>query len=78
MSILSWNYQGCRSPSIGRQLKALIRIHKSQIIFLAETKGSCNWVQSKLKLSKRWNVQGVDAVGLSGGLCLIWSGNIRL
>jgi exonuclease III len=70
MKILGWNYRGICNTSTVRALKALVKGHRPEIIFLCETKAS----ESRLvKIAGSLGFSEhliVAAQGRSGGVCL--------
>jgi exonuclease III len=72
MSILSWNYRGLGNPRAVRDLRQLVREKKPKMVFIMETKMHHHRLEFlKFKLGMD-NLFGVDSVGKSGGLCLLW------
>ncbi|XP_027150183.1 uncharacterized protein LOC113750407 [Coffea eugenioides] len=71
MNYLSWNCRRLNNPRTVRELRNIIQRDKVSIIFLVETKCS-NKVINKLKQDIGWFELGVDSLGNSGGLALLW------
>lgn len=78
MSLLSWNCQGIGGPRKQEFLTKLLQAMRSNICFLSETK--CSTKKSKKVFEKMplQNFAFVPARGRSGGLCLMWDGNVSL
>lgn len=77
MSCSFWNCQGLGSPLTVLSLGSLIRKSRPAVIFLSETRGSSQYIES---LKRKFNLHGigVDSQGLSGGLALLWDRRITV
>ena len=76
MSTLSWNCRGLGNPRAIRALKDIIKVKGPKIVFLMETKlNSKRMMQLKQKFGFQ-NGFAVDCVGKSGGLALLWAGDV--
>jgi hypothetical protein len=76
MSLLSWNCRGLGNPRAVRDLCQLVKEKKPKMVFIVETKlhhHRLDFLKSKLGMV---NLFGVDSVGKSGGLCLLWRNDI--
>ena len=73
MRILGWNCWSICNASTARALRALIRVHNADCIFLCETKATKDRMM-KLALSIGFSEQiMIGAKGKAGGICLLWS-----
>ncbi|XP_059437358.1 uncharacterized protein LOC132170396 [Corylus avellana] len=78
MKVLAWNCRGlARSPTI-RALRALIRSHRPDLIFLSETKTPSSHFRSSLIGLGFFAWLEVPPVGLQGGLFLSWKGGVDI
>ena len=76
MKTVCWNVRGLCNPRAMSRLRRLIRERKPDLLFLSETKLKGARVDRlKWKLGFT-NGFGVHAVGLSGGLQLLWNENV--
>ena len=76
MKILGWNCRGICNTSIVRALKALVKGHHPQVIFLCETKATKKCL-SKIVVSLGFSEHLIIAAqGKSGGVCLFWSSDL--
>jgi exonuclease III len=72
MKILAWNCRGlARGPTI-RALRALIRAHRPDLLFLSETKVSCSRFQPSLFGLGFSAWFEAPPSGLQGGLYMTW------
>ncbi|XP_028075737.1 uncharacterized protein LOC114277953 [Camellia sinensis] len=78
MKILCWNCRGLGNPRTVRFLQLLLKKEVPTMVFLVETKldaRAMERIRCKLGLQRCFTV---DRVGLSGGLALLWVGEIQL
>ena len=78
MKILSWNCRGLSRPTVVRSLRALIRDHASDVLFLSETKISPSQVSVTLNRLGFFLISQVASCGFSGGLALTQRPSIDL
>lgn len=77
MNLFCWNCRGGSNPQTVRILQHWRRVLKPDIMFISETMCSGKAIEDlKWKLGFPSAI-GVDAIGLSGGLCIFWSNNVR-
>jgi exonuclease III len=78
MSILCWNCRGLGNPRTVRDLCRLVKEKKPNLVFLIETKLRTDKLE-RIRIRIGFNsVFGVDSVGRSGGLALLWSDEISV
>jgi hypothetical protein len=78
MSILCWNCRGLGNPRAVRDLCRLVKDKKPNLVFLIETKLRTAKLE-KIRIRTGFNSAfGVDSVGRSGGLALLWSEDSRV
>jgi hypothetical protein len=78
MKLLGWNCRGICNTSTVRALKALVKGHCPQVIFLCETKASESRLQS-IAISLGFTEHLIVAAqGSSGGVCLLWNLNLSV
>ncbi|KAL0313219.1 UNVERIFIED_CONTAM: putative mitochondrial protein [Sesamum radiatum] len=77
MNLLIWNCQGLGSPWTVRSLGELVIKRNPSLVFISETKRSARRCQF---LRDKWNYfgMGVDALGSSGGLYLLWRKDLNI
>jgi hypothetical protein len=78
MSILSWNCRGLGNLVTVRDLHRLVKDKKPDVVFLMETKmqnKNCDVIRIKLNFDYMF---GVDSVGRSGGLLLLWKNTFNV
>jgi exonuclease III len=78
MKILGWNCRGICNTSTINALRALIRVHNSDVIFLSETKAMESHMNRVASLLHFPYFCCVEACGRSGGICLLWSHSIKV
>ena len=78
MKIISWNCRGLARPQAERAVRALIRRHNPNCVFLMETKVSAEVMESFWRRLGFAQGVAVDAVGLAGGICLFWRTELRM
>lgn len=61
-----------------RELRQLCKAHTPAIVFLMETRASVERVENVRRKLKFSNMFCVDAIGRSGGLCLLWSDEVNI
>jgi exonuclease III len=78
MRILSWNCRGLGNPWTVRDLCRLVKEKKPAMVFIMETKLLARKLESiKIKVGFT-NLFGVDNVGKSGGLALLWNNEVNV
>jgi hypothetical protein len=79
MNIISWNCRGLGQSSTVQELTTLVRAKNPSLVFLMETRRSAQRAIMNLKwrLSLRHSV-GIDSVGHSGGLVLLWHESLEV
>ena len=78
MKLLSWNCQGLGNPCTVLSLCWLVKSQDPQVLFLMETKlGKKKMEGVRLKLGFQ-NAFVVPSIGRSGGLALLWKGEVSL
>ncbi|XP_020680604.1 uncharacterized protein LOC110098201 [Dendrobium catenatum] len=72
-SILFWNCRGARKKQASLYLKEMVKDYKVFFVGLLETKVS-NFSKSEIEnlIGKDWNFFQVPAIGLSGGIIVLW------
>ena len=76
MKILGWNCRGICNASTARALRATIRVHNPDVVFLCETKAS---EEKIVGLACSMGFPGhivVGAQGKAGGICMFWSNTL--
>ena len=74
MLIVSFNSRGLGGPQKKISLKRLFNNLKPSVIMLQETMLEGSKARTVIKeILKDWEVESLDAVGLSGGLITAWS-----
>jgi hypothetical protein len=78
MNLLVWNCRGFGNPRSIRDLCRLVKEKKPKLVFLMKTKLQACCMET----IKCWmgfeSVFGVDSVGQSGGLALLWSDEMEM
>lgn len=78
MSCISWNCRGLGSSRAIRDLKALIRSHKSDILFRMETRLlKVRFSSLKMQLGFGHGFM-VERPGLGGGLIMLWRKDLEV
>ena len=76
MSLISWNVRGSNNQLKKRLLKRKIKLEKSAIVFLQETKCSGEELRNYSKIFwKGAETMSLDANGSTGGLGILWNPN---
>jgi exonuclease III len=78
MSVLSWNCRGLGNPGTVRDLHRMVKEKGPDLVFLMETKmqnKKCDFIRIKLGFDYMF---GVDSVGRSGGLLLLWKNDYNV
>lgn len=78
MLIVSWNCRGLARPMAGRAIRAMVRVHKPECIFLSETKVSVDKMCLAMSRLGYQNCLAVASVKKSGGLCLAWQNGVDI
>ena len=78
MKILGWNCRGICNAVTVKALRASIRVHSPEIIFLSETKASEIRIKRVATLLGFPSSFCVGARGKSGGICLFWHQHIQV
>jgi exonuclease III len=78
MKTLSWNCRGLTRPSVIRSLRAKIRKHSPDVIFLSETKTAPNDACMILNQLGFYLMTHVPPAGSKGGLLLTWRHGVVL
>jgi exonuclease III len=78
MITMSWNCRGICNAATVKALRASIRAHHPEIIFLSETKASISRINRVAKLLRFSNFHVVEAIGRSGGICMLWSSSVQV
>jgi exonuclease III len=78
MKILGWNCRGICNASTIRSLKALIRGHNCQVIFLSETKASESQMRKVVELIGFSDHVCVGVRGIAGDVCMLWSNVVKV
>ena len=75
---MSWNCQGLGNPSTIRRLKEVKKNILPDIMFLMETNNGDDFIKDKLKDLHYPHYFSIPPNGLSGGLALLWTDNIKI
>uniref|UniRef100_A0A2N9HGL8 Reverse transcriptase domain-containing protein n=1 Tax=Fagus sylvatica TaxID=28930 RepID=A0A2N9HGL8_FAGSY len=78
MITMSWNCRGICNAATVKALRASIRANHPEIIFLSETKASVSRINRVAKLLGFSNFHVVEAIGRSGGICMLWSSSVQV
>nr|XP_048334847.1 uncharacterized protein LOC125423747 [Ziziphus jujuba var. spinosa] len=78
MKILSWNVRGLGNPRTFRAFTKMLKTQDPDIVFLMETKLLSRQLERLRLCSSMAGVFGVDRVGLSGGLALLWKQSLNV
>jgi exonuclease III len=78
MNILSWNCRGAGGPGKIQFLKDLLRNTRADIAFVSETRSGVRRAVRQLHRIQEYHWHMVPSIGLSGGLWLFWSRQIKL
>ncbi|TXG63812.1 hypothetical protein EZV62_010806 [Acer yangbiense] len=70
---LCWNVRGLGNPCTVAALKKLVKKHSPDLIFLSETKMERNRAEKIREALGYKGGFGVDSIGSSGGLLLLWN-----
>lgn len=76
MKLLSWNCRGIGRPRTCHQLKALVKFHSPDFVFLSETKNKPKKLDSVRRRINMNNGFWIDPIGLSGGLGFFWNDSV--
>ncbi|GLT59791.1 hypothetical protein SLA2020_325910 [Shorea laevis] len=76
ITILAWNCRGLGNPATLTKFKKISRTQKPQLMFLSETKQNTAEME-RIRLEVGFsNCFGVDSVGRSGGLAVLWTEDV--
>lgn len=78
MKIFSWNCRGLGRPATVRALRGFINKISPSIVFLMETKCNHNRVEEVRRRLNFHFAASFDAVGLSGGLAVLWKNDVNI
>ena len=78
MKIFGWNCRHICNASTVKALRASIRVHNPDIIFLSETKASEHHINRVASLLGFPNYICVEAFGKSRGIYLFWPQHIQV
>lgn len=76
MNLLSVNYRGCGQHEAVQELRLLVEEKRPTVVFLMETRMGLERAQGLQRNLGFPNVIVVDSQGLSGGLMLLWHGDV--
>lgn len=72
MKILCWNSQGAARPQFREDIMDIVRLHDPMLIFITETRVPTDRADSIWEDLKFDSATGIDAIGLSGGIWVLW------
>lgn len=72
-TIISWNSRGLAVSTTSRELQDLMKTQKMAILFLMETRAQKKRVERVRRKLKFSNMFYVPAIGIAGGLALLWN-----
>lgn len=75
MTTISWNCRDLVAATTSRELHDLVKGHKPAILFLMEARAQKERLECVRRKFKFQNVFCVLALGIVGGLCLLWNNN---
>jgi len=78
MKIISWNCQGLGNPLTIQELRALIALERTSIVFLIETKNKATMVESICRKLQFQHFFLENPTGIAGGLALMWNEEVTL
>lgn len=78
MSSIVWNTRGLGNKRAFRSLQRLVLEHRPILLFISESKISCQLGLCWKSLLGFSGCLGVDSVGRSGGLLLFWNNEINV
>lgn len=78
MKILSWNVRGMRNPRTFRAFIQMLKFADPDVVFLMETKLLSRQSETFRVRCNMFGCFGVDLIGLSGGLALLWKQGINV
>ena len=78
MKIFGWNCRDICNALTVNALRASIKVHNPDIIFLSETKASKHRINRVASLLGFPNYICVEAFGKLGGICLFWPQHIQV
>lgn len=75
MKILCWNCRGGANTLFEQNIMDLVNTHDPMLVFITETKLPAYKVEP-LRVQLRFDsADGIDALGLSGGIWVLWDSN---
>lgn len=78
MKILSLNCWDLGQPEAVQEVRSLIKLHSSCLVFLSETRLFNDHVDGLVHSLNMYNGVGVGSYGRDGGLALLWSREIKV
>jgi exonuclease III len=78
MKALGWNYRGICNTSTVRALRAHLKGHHPEIIFLSETKADEVRMEKVRKSIGFTDMKVISSNGRAGGLCMMWSDSVKV
>jgi len=79
MKIISWNIRGLNECSKQKMLRELILAEKPDVVLLQETKSTSEDIDRLLPYCwRQGRASSIDAIGMAGGLAILWNTNVVL
>jgi hypothetical protein len=78
MNCLSVNCRGCGRPEVVQEIRHVVESVKTAVVFLMETKMHRDRVMNLKQLLGFQNAEVVSSLGQSGGLMLLWRGDVTV
>ena len=78
MSCISWNCRGLGNPEAVRELRSIVKLEGPSLVFVMETKIRGKRVEDLQHTLGLGGCFAVDSVGLSGGVGLFWSKDVKV
>ncbi|KAI8019705.1 hypothetical protein LOK49_LG04G01246 [Camellia lanceoleosa] len=76
MDLLIWNCRGASNKRFKRNMRELVRIHKSDLLVLMETKVEFSAMGMFFNRMGFTTSAHVDPIGRSGGIWIVWNPNV--